>query len=68
MLKFNVDGAARGNPGRVGIGGVLIKHKGEVLFMFSSHTGIKDSIEVEVLAILEAFQIFKSYFQQIVIV
>lgn len=34
--------------------------------MFSSHIGITDYIEAEVLAILEALQIFQSYFQQIV--
>lgn len=36
-LKFNVDGAARGKPRLVGIGGVLRNHKGEVLFLFSKH-------------------------------
>eukprot|EP00268_Persea_americana_P067066 TRINITY_DN9190_c1_g1_i1.p1 TRINITY_DN9190_c1_g1~~TRINITY_DN9190_c1_g1_i1.p1 ORF type:complete len:106 (-),score=10.29 TRINITY_DN9190_c1_g1_i1:26-343(-) len=36
VLKFNVDRAAKGN------------HKWEVMYMFSKHVGIKDSIEVKV--------------------
>ena len=47
VLKFNVDGATRGKPGLVGIGGVLRNHKGEVMYMFSKHVGIKDSKEAD---------------------
>ena len=54
LLKFNVDGAARGKPGPAGVGGVLRDHKGDVLLMFSKNVGIKESNETEVLAILEA--------------
>lgn len=42
-LKFNVDGAAKGKPGLVGIGGVLKNHKGEIMYIFSKQVGIKDS-------------------------
>lgn len=35
VLKFNVDGEARGKTGPAGLGGVLRNGKGEVLFMFS---------------------------------
>ena len=51
VLKFNVDGVTNGKPGLAGIGGVLRNHKGEVLYMFSKHIGIKDSNEVEVMTI-----------------
>lgn len=35
VIKFNVDGAARGTPSHAGIGRVLRNDKGEVLCMFS---------------------------------
>ena len=60
VLKFNVDGALRGNLGPVGIGGVLRNCKGEVLIMFSKPVGVCDSNEAEVLAILEGLQLFSS--------
>lgn len=54
MLKFNIDEAARGKSGPAGIGGFLLNDKGVVLYMFSKQVEIRDSNEVEVLAILEA--------------
>ena len=41
VLKFNVDGAAKGKPGLAGIWGVLRNHKGEVIYMFPSMLGSK---------------------------
>ena len=61
-FNFNVDGASRGKPGLASIGGVLRNHKGEVLYMFSKHVGIKDSNEMEVLTILEAPCIYHSFY------
>ena len=63
-----MDGAARGQPGLVGVGGVLRNHKGKVLFIFSKHVGIKVSKEVEVLAILEALRIYSSHSYQNILV
>ena len=63
-----MDGAARGMPWLTGIGGVLRNHRGEVMYIFSEHIGIKDSKEVEVLAILEAFHIYRSCYHQSLIV
>lgn len=37
MLKFIVDGAVRGKPSLVSIGGILDNNTGDVLFMFSKH-------------------------------
>eukprot|EP00268_Persea_americana_P068026 TRINITY_DN9427_c0_g1_i1.p1 TRINITY_DN9427_c0_g1~~TRINITY_DN9427_c0_g1_i1.p1 ORF type:complete len:120 (+),score=19.95 TRINITY_DN9427_c0_g1_i1:825-1184(+) len=62
VLKFNVDGAARGKPRPAGIGGVLRNSKGEVLFTFSKPIGIRDSKEAEVLAILKALCYFSRFF------
>eukprot|EP00268_Persea_americana_P021089 TRINITY_DN21101_c0_g1_i1.p1 TRINITY_DN21101_c0_g1~~TRINITY_DN21101_c0_g1_i1.p1 ORF type:complete len:199 (+),score=31.91 TRINITY_DN21101_c0_g1_i1:157-753(+) len=68
MLKFNVDGAARGKPGPAGIGGVLCDDKGVILCLFSKSVGVRDSNEAEVLAILEALRILSSSFQGCLIV
>lgn len=68
VLKFNVDGDSRGKLGPAGISGVLHNSKGEVLLMFSKPIGIRDSNEVEVLAISEALCIFSGSFQDKLIV
>lgn len=62
MLEFKVDGTARGKPCPVSIG-VLQNDKGVVLYMYSKNMGIRDSIEAKVLAILEAFWIFATFFR-----
>eukprot|EP00268_Persea_americana_P022194 TRINITY_DN2206_c3_g2_i1.p1 TRINITY_DN2206_c3_g2~~TRINITY_DN2206_c3_g2_i1.p1 ORF type:complete len:101 (+),score=11.09 TRINITY_DN2206_c3_g2_i1:48-350(+) len=49
---------AQGKPSLERIGGMVRNHKGEVLYMFSKHVGIKYSNEAEVLAILEALHIY----------
>lgn len=59
-LKFNVDREARRKPGPAGIGAVLHNGDGMVLVMFSKHVGRMESNEAEVLAILEALQMFVS--------
>ena len=51
FVKFNVDRAASGKPGLVGIGGRLHNEKGEVLSMFSKHVVVNYSNEAGVLAI-----------------
>lgn len=57
-----MDGASKGKPGLVGIRGVLKNHKGEVIYLFFKHVGIKDSNEADVMAILEALHISHTYF------
>lgn len=49
--------------GPAGICGVLINHKGVVLYMFSKNVSIKDSNEAVILAILEALCIYHRSFQ-----
>eukprot|EP00253_Pinus_taeda_P008734 PITA_08734 len=39
FLKFNIDGASKGNPGFAAYGGVLRDEHGEVLFIFYCHLG-----------------------------
>lgn len=57
-LKFNVDRVERGKRELAGIGGVLRNSNGGVLMIFSKYVGVKDSNEVEVLAILEVLLMF----------
>lgn len=66
--KFNVDGVARSTSGMASIGGILRNDKGEVLLMFSKHVSVRDSNEVEALAIFEALWCFSIYFQDTLIV
>lgn len=54
VLKFNVDGASKGNPGESGIGGVLRDSSGQILGYFSMSTGFMWAYEAEVHAILHA--------------
>lgn len=61
LLKFNIDGAARGKLGSVGIDGVLRDSNGLVLMLFSKHVGVMDSNESEVLPILEALHVFYAH-------
>lgn len=67
-LKSNMDGAACGKVGPVGIGGVLRNHNGEVLYMFSKHVGVKYSDEAKFLAVLVALRIFRLSFHLILLV
>lgn len=44
------------------MGSDLSNYKGEILYMFSKHVGIKEANEVKVIAILEAFRIVSFFF------
>ncbi|XVF55660.1 hypothetical protein PTKIN_Ptkin06aG0054600 [Pterospermum kingtungense] len=57
-LKFNTDGAARGQPGSAGIEGLLRDSSGKILAAFSKSIGVADSNLAELLAVKEAFGIF----------
>ena len=46
----------------------LRNHKGEVIYIFSTHVATKDSNEAEVLTILEALCIYRSSYHQSLIV
>lgn len=53
-------GEARGKMGPASIGCVLQNNKGEVV-LFLKKIGVKESSDTEVLAILEALQMFVHY-------
>jgi len=38
-LKYNIDGALKGNPGMAGLGEVLRDDTGNILFPFHCHLG-----------------------------
>lgn len=54
LLKFNVDGASKGNPGPSGIGGVVRNHNNTILGYFSKNVGHDWAFSAEVKAILHA--------------
>ncbi|XVE93623.1 hypothetical protein REPUB_Repub01dG0210000 [Reevesia pubescens] len=58
MLKFNVDGAARGKPGSAGCGRVLWDSKDMVIGIFLRPLGVLDSNVAELNAIKCALKIF----------
>lgn len=60
LLKFNVDGDARGKPELAGVGQILCNSNVVVFIMLWKHMGYMDSNEGEVVAILEAIQIYNS--------
>ena len=51
FLKLNFDGSARGNPGLIGIGGIIRDSSGSSLLSFSSPSGFCSVNEVELLAL-----------------
>lgn len=52
----------RGKPSPAGISAVLRIHRRNVLMMVSKNTGVKNSHEAEVIAILEALRMLASFF------
>ncbi|GMI75617.1 hypothetical protein like AT5G65005 [Hibiscus trionum] len=57
VLKFNVDGAARGKPGPAGFGGVMRDGESRIMGLFSGPLGVMDSNEAEVRAIAFALSL-----------
>lgn len=60
VLKFNVDGSARGSSGQAGIGGVLRDSGdsgGKVLCHFSFNIGWQYVITAKILALAKAFEL-----------
>ncbi|EOY07954.1 Uncharacterized protein TCM_022286 [Theobroma cacao] len=60
QMKFNMDGAARGSSGPIGIGGILKYSNGVVKVTFSKPIRLADANLVEILAVREAFVIFST--------
>ncbi|EOY07562.1 Uncharacterized protein TCM_021964 [Theobroma cacao] len=57
-MKYNVDGAAPGCPGKVGIGGIMRDEEGNTKIVFSKAIGVEDASVAEVRAVREAFLTF----------
>ncbi|GMJ01097.1 hypothetical protein like AT4G29090 [Hibiscus trionum] len=51
VLKFNIDGVARGKPGPAGFGGVMRDGECRILGLFSGPLGVMDSNVAEIRAI-----------------
>ncbi|WMV46072.1 hypothetical protein MTR67_039457 [Solanum verrucosum] len=50
ILKLNTDGSALNNPGKIGGGGILRDHKGELVYAFSIPFGNGSNNQAETLA------------------
>ncbi|GAU48962.1 hypothetical protein TSUD_406700 [Trifolium subterraneum] len=55
--KCNIDGAAKGNPGLAGCGGVFRNHVADLLFCFAEPLGFTTSFQVELNAAISAIEI-----------
>ncbi|KAK2381212.1 hypothetical protein QL285_068838 [Trifolium repens] len=56
-LKCNVDGAAKGNPGLAGCGGVFRDHRAEFVYGFAEPLGNSSSIQAELFAVIFAIDV-----------
>lgn len=67
-MKFNIDGASKGNPGTVGYRGVLRDEHGEVIFIFYYNLGKVMTNMVELMTMEQCLDFLKQDNQQNVIV
>src|SRR3954466_2847479 len=51
VIKLNIDGASKGNPGEAGIGGLFRNYNGDFIMGFASYLGTSTSIIAEAKAI-----------------
>ncbi|OMP01704.1 reverse transcriptase [Corchorus capsularis] len=56
-VKLNVDGAAKGNPGIAGAGGLIRSSTGAWLMGFKLHLGVCSNVEAELQAIRRGLQL-----------
>lgn len=57
FLKLNFDGASKGNPGSVGIGGIIRDHSGKILHIYSKALGEATNNEMEFAAMEKGLKI-----------
>lgn len=67
-MKYNIDGASKGNPRIVGFGGVLRDENGCILFIFHCHFGRTTNNMVELMALEQCLDFLKKDNLQNVIV
>ena len=58
-MKFNIDGASKGNPGIAGYGGVLRDENGRIHFIYHCHLGRATNNMVELIALEQCLEILK---------
>ena len=68
FLKFNIDGASKGNPSTVGHGGVLRDENGNILFIFYCHLGRATNNMAELMAMEKCLDFLEQDNRQNVIV
>lgn len=51
-VRLNTDGAAKGNPGEAGAGGIIRGPRGELFEMFAANCGVYSSTKAELLAVM----------------
>jgi len=56
FLKYNIDGASKGNPGNAGYGGVLRDDEGNIIFIFHYHLGRSTNNMAEVMALEQGLE------------
>lgn len=59
FLKFNIDGASKGNPGLAGYGGVLRDNSGCILLIFHCHFKKATNNMVELMALEQCLDFLK---------
>lgn len=57
FLKFNIDGASKGNLGVVGYGGVIRDEQGNIKVIFHSHLGKATNNMAELMALEQCLEI-----------
>ncbi|XP_077217986.1 uncharacterized protein LOC143852487 [Tasmannia lanceolata] len=60
-LKLNIDGAAKGNPGESGGGGVMRDAKAKVIFAFAFFYGTSTNMVAEARALLDGLRLCKAF-------
>nr|DAD39579.1 TPA_asm: hypothetical protein HUJ06_013902 [Nelumbo nucifera] len=61
IVKINVDGASRGNPGESIRGGIFRDHEGSFLFGFSCYFGIASNMKAKLLVIQQVVSYAKDH-------
>lgn len=59
FLKFNIDGASKGNPGTTSFGGVLRDEEGNIFFIFHFHLGRATNNMAELMALEQCIEFLK---------
>jgi len=58
-LKYNIDGASKGNLGTAGYGGVLRDEEGCIIFIFHSYLGKATNNMAELMALEQCLEFLK---------